>query len=135
MPPGIFDLRFLYPVNNNASEGNMLRQALRACVYMLKKADAYFKVAMASNLASRWEMYRDIEDPHKFKPSHLCIVMDFEGRVAVGMAEAALIFMLSESDFPTCYNVNHMNNDRGGTGPRKSNGKHYVYLALKPVGK
>ena len=129
-PPGIFDLRFRFPVHDKASEGTRLQQAIRACNYILGKAEAYFKVGMATNLGTRWEMYRDCEDPHKFKPSHLFIVMDVVGREAAGMAESALISMLR--DKPALYNVNFLNKDKGGTGPRFPGPiVHYLYLALK----
>ena len=129
-PPGIFDLRINFPVHDRASEGTRLQQAIRACNYILGKAEAYFKVGMATNLGTRWEMYRDCEDPHKFKPSHLFLVMDIVGREAAGMAESALISMLR--DKPVCHNVNFLNKDKGGTGPRFPGPiVHYLYLALK----
>ena len=98
----------------------------------LKQRDAYFKIGMASNLATRWLMYK--QPDNKWTPSHLGILMEIQGRVAAGMAESALIAMISSTDMPALYNINWKNGDKGGTGPRADDllySTYYVYVAVQ----
>ena len=96
------------------SEGLKLRQAYIACMQFLRQHDAYFKIAMASSLATRWVMYK--QPDNKWTPSHLGILMEIQGIVAAGMVESALIAMVSSTNMPALYNINWKNGDKGGTG-------------------
>ena len=129
LPNGVFDLRIGFPMKT--SEGMKLRQAFAACMYFLAKRDAYFKIGMASNLATRWLMYQ--QPGNSWTTSHLGVLMAIEGRVAAGMAESALIAMLTSTDLPANHNINWKHGDKGGTGPRPvetEHSLHYVYLAV-----
>ena len=130
LPNGIFDLRIGFLMRT--SEGLKLRQAYLACMRFLRLREAYFKIGMASNLGTRWLMYR--QPGNKWTPSHLGILMDIEGRVAAGMAESALIAMISNTDMPALYNINWKNGDKGGTGPRPEDSMYstyYIYVAVE----
>ena len=130
LPNGIFDLRIGFPTKT--SEGMKLRQAFAACVDFLAKREAYFKIGMASNLGTRWLMYR--QPGSAWTPSHLGVLMEIEGIVAAGMAESALIAMLTTTDLPATHNINWKHGDKGGTGPRPldtMHNLHYIYLAVK----
>ena len=105
LPSGIFDLRIGCPMRT--SEGLKLRQAYIACMQFLKQQDAYFKIGMASSLATRWLMYK--QPDNKWTPSHLGILMEIQGRVAAGMAESAVIAMISSTNMPALYNINWKN--------------------------
>ena len=129
LPSGIFDLRLGRTMRT--SEGVKLMQAYVACMQFLRQQDADFKIGMASSLATRWLMYK--QPDNKWNPSHLGILMEIQGRVAAGMAESALIAMISSTDMPALYNINWKNGDKGGTGPRDDDllySTYYVYVAV-----
>ena len=114
------------------SGGLKLRLAYLACMQFLRKRDAYFEIGMASNLGTRWLMYR--QPGNKWTPSQLGILMDTEGRVVAGMAESALIAMISSTDMPALYNTSGKNGDKGGTGPRPEDSMYstcYIYVAVE----
>ena len=60
-------------------------------------------------------------------------MLHVRGRDAVGFAEAGLIGMLHAcGDYDDRLNINHRNNDKGGSGPRHDcelDDWFYVYLA------
>ena len=132
---GIIDLRALYRTKSNAIAGTQLNVAFDACRSVLRRHACEFKVGMARTLGGRWELYQSSSDT--WTPTHLHIVMHVRGRDAVGFAEAGLIGMLYEcGDFDDHLNVNHRNNDRGGSGPRHEHELDdwfYVYLATMSV--
>ena len=93
--------------------------------------DSYFKIGMASNLATRWLMYR--QPGQSWTPSPLGVLMAIEGRAAASMAESALIAMLASTDLPAVHNINWKHDDKGGTSPRPAattHSLHFIYLAV-----
>jgi len=132
---GIIDLRPLFRAKSSATAGTQLGLGFDACELVLRRHACEFKVGMARLLGSRWELYQS--SPATWTPSHLFIVMHVRGRDAVGFAEAGLIGMLHAcGDYDNGLNVNHLNNDRGGSGPRHEcelDDWFWVYLATKSV--
>jgi hypothetical protein len=132
---GIIDLRPLFQARSSATAGTQLGVGFDACQWVLRRHACEFKVGMARMLGSRWELYQS--SPDTWTPSHLFIVMHVRGRDAVGFAEAGLIGMLHAcGEYENSLNVNHRNNDRGGSGPRHEcelDDWFWVYLATKSV--
>lgn len=130
---GIIDSRLLHPDKPRASEGSKLSNAYKRCEWVLKKHKCEYKIGMARSLACRWRLYQEPET--RWNPTHMFIVLQARGREAVGYAEAALIVMMDDCEtFDLSDNINHRNNDLGGTGPRlwgQENDDFFVYLAVK----
>ena len=123
-------LRPKFPLHSNAAEGTKLIKAVGACTYILKGHPCPFKVGMARSLGTRWQMYQESDG---WRPSHLFIVGEVQGREAAGYLEAGLIRILQDLDVPADYKVNLKNKDNGGTGPRAPehfDSKYVVYLAV-----
>ena len=84
-----------------------------------------------SSEGTRWEMYKQSTS---WRPSHLFIIAEVQGREAAGYLEAALIALLYDLDLPIEYNINLKRCDIGGTGPRTAEfryDKYFVYLAVE----
>ena len=131
---GIIDARVIhYKKNSNLSEGTHLEIAFARCTWALRRHTCEFKVGIARELGTRWQMYQESTD--KWQPTHLLILLDVPGRSAAGYAEAALIRMIWDSDmYDDMHNINYRNGDKGGTGPRQLEHEHavyFVYLAVK----
>jgi hypothetical protein len=129
---GIIDVRALFSTRSTLA-GTQLNKAFEACEWVLRRHACEFKVGMARTLGSRWELYRS--SSATWTPSHLFIVLHVRGRDAVGFAEAGLIGMLYAcGDYDDDLNINHRNNDRGGSGPRHEcelDDWFWVYLAVR----
>ena len=132
-PKGIIDTRYqLSKLKSTHSEGTKLAAAFAACKWVLAKHLCEFKIGMARSLGLRWEKYHDSEC--KWQPTHLFLLLQVDGREAVGYAEAGLIAMLGEVQCYQRFNINRHSSDRGGTGPRLDGTLHdsyFVYLAMK----
>jgi hypothetical protein len=132
---GIIDLRALFPTSRTAVAGTQLNVGFDACAWVLRRHPCEFKIGMARTLGSRWELYRS--SSATWTPSHLFIVLHVRGRDAVGFAEAGLIGMLYAcGEYDDDLNMNHRNNDRGGSGPRHEcelDDWFWVYLATMSV--
>ena len=129
---GIIDLKTLWPtLRQNRSEGLLLDLACRKARWVLEKRDCKFKVGMTTNLGVRWRSY--LEDI-AFRPSHMFILHEVQGRVVAGYVEAAVIRELS--GFAVIHNINSQRNDKGGTGQRAQqllDAKYYIYLVVQPT--
>ena len=132
---GIIDLRALFPTKSTALAGTQLNVGFEACAWVLRRHACEFKIGMARTLGSRWELYRS--SSATWTPSHLFIVLHVRGRDAVGFAEAGLIGMLYAcGKYDDDLNMNHRNNDRGGSGPRHEcelDDWFWVYLATRSL--
>ena len=132
-PKGIIDTRYqLAKLKSTHSEGTKLATAFSACQWVLGRHLCEFKIGMARSLGWRWEKYHDSEC--KWQPTHLFLLLQVDGREAVGYAEAGLIAMLGDVQCYHRFNINRHNSDRGGTGPRLDGTLHdsyFVYLAVK----
>ena len=130
--PGIADTRLVNYRCDNASEGKQLWAAFSRLRYVLNRTacECEYKIGIASNLAERWLLYQAAE-PGKWKPSHLFILLEVPDRCSAGFAEAGLIGMSTATKaFQEHKNINVLNSDLGGTGPRKDS-PYFVYLAVK----
>ena len=68
-----------------------------------------------------------------WRPTHLWLLLEVQGREAVGYAESGLICLLHNADIPANLNMNYKNRDLGGTGPRQKDQLHdtyFLYLAV-----
>ena len=128
---GIIDLRALFHTKDTALAGTQLSVGFTACRWVLRRCVCEFKVGMARRLGARWELYQST--PETWTPTHLFIVLHVRGREAVGWSEAGLIALLRAcGDYDDSLNINHRNNDKGGSGPRHDcelDDWFYVYLA------
>ena len=130
--PGIFDA----PRTRQSprSEGKVFRLALEDIRWALSTRTCEFKVGFATHLGSRWELYQ--QDKRKWTPRFLFILCTVPDRVSAGFLEAGLIAAIESIDLDHGrLNINRRNNDKGGTGPRKSETScipHYIYLAVRP---
>ena len=130
---GIVDLKALWPLKPNCSEGTLLKTAVKRAKHVLDLRDAVFKIGICTCLATRWLMYRD-HHTSKWPPSHLFVLLTIPGRTAAGWAEAALIREMRSLLYPGHHNINLLTHDGGGTGPRTfENADRLLYLAARPT--
>ena len=130
---GIVDTRYHLQskITAKSSEGVRLHAALEACKWILNRHECEFKIGMARFLGLRWERYRSSD---RWQPTHLFLLLQVDGREAVGYAESALIVMMDQLECYQKYNINRRSSDKGGTGPRLEGTLHdiyFVYLAVK----
>ena len=129
---GIIDIRVLFKVSVRAAEGTRLREAVKACRWVLKRHPCQFKVGMARELGVRWVHY--LEDAAtRWCPTHIFLLAEVRGREAAGYLEAALIAVMADLDVDQELNQNIHNRDYGGTGPRHPeflDHQYYIYLAV-----
>ena len=137
--PGIIDAasRRSFKARPSAtSEGKQFRVALSDIRWALSTRTCEFKVGFATYLGNRWALYQ--QDDCKWTPCYLFLLCTVPDRVSAGFLEAGLIAAVESFDIDhDRLNVNWRNNDRGGTGPRKSETAcipHYIYLAVRPCG-
>ena len=128
---GIVMVKPQFRPHATACEGTRLKLAVRACEFILKRHTCPFKIGMARSLGTRWELSKHSTS---WRPSHLFIIGEVQGREAAGYLEAALIALLYDLDLPIEYNINLKRCDIGGTGPRTAEfmyDKYFVYLAVE----
>ena len=137
--PGIIDasLRSSSRARQSAkSEGKTFRFALSDIRWALSTRTCEFKVGFATYLGYRWQLYQ--QDDGKWTPRYLFMLCTVPDRVSAGFLEAGLIAAIESLDLDhRRLNINWRNNDKGGTGPRKSETSciaHYIYLAVNPLG-
>ena len=118
------------------SEGKTFRVALSDIRWTLSTRTCEFKVGFATYLGNRWELYQ--QNDGKWTPRYLFMLCTVPDRVSAGFLEAGLIAAIESFDLDHGrLNINWRNNDKGGTGPRKSETScipHYIYLAVRPCG-
>ena len=127
---GIIDSRIAFPCKRS-SQGHKLQTAVACCKSVLRHHTCQYKIGIARSLGIRWKMY--MESKAEWRPTHLWLLLEVEGKEAVGYAEAALIAILKK-EFPLEQCVNWHHRDLGGTGHHGKDeygSDYFVYLACK----